>query len=185
MNKIIRVLCLGAGDWSEVEWLARALHKTFAGSRVEVEHRPFTFANARAWRGDQFSAEAILDCIRAEPHTTTLALVERDLFVPSLNFVFGLAQPSESRALVALPRLREGIYDQPRDRELFRARLLKEAVHELGHVFGLAHCASRRCVMCFSNTLADADFKSAAFCERCRESIPTRVELGSSIQQGE
>jgi archaemetzincin len=38
-----------------------------------------------------------------------------------------------------------------------------EAVHELGHAFGLTHCEKSRCVMHFSNSLQDTDFKHYIF----------------------
>jgi pyruvate-formate lyase-activating enzyme len=46
--------------------------------------------------------------------------------------------------------------------------VLKEAIHELAHVFGLHHCDDWHCVMSFSNSLADADLKGHNFCSRCR-----------------
>ncbi len=98
-----------------------------------------------------------------------LALVNHDLFVPRLNFIFGLAQLG-GNALVALPRLRPGFYQQPSDNALYFQRILIEAVHELGHVLGLGHC-DNYCVMRFSNTLADTDQKPATYCEKCYHKI--------------
>lgn len=85
-----------------------------------------------------------------------------------LNFVFGLADRATARAIIALPRLRQSFYGLPDDIALFRERAIKEAVHELGHTFGLGHCRDRRCVMAFSNSLADTDRKGQEFCERCQ-----------------
>jgi archaemetzincin len=39
------------------------------------------------------------------------------------------------------------------DTSHFGQRLVKEAVHELGHAFGLNHCENIECVMHFSNSL--------------------------------
>jgi archaemetzincin len=50
-------------------------------------------------------------------------------------------------------------------------RTIKEAVHELGHTFGLEHCENARCVMHFSNSLADTDWKQAKFCSQCRPKL--------------
>ena len=92
-----------------------------------------------------------------------------DLTVPGLNFVFGLADPASRGAVISLARLYPEFYGQPRDPGLFKARALKEAVHELGHLLGLGHCPDPACVMAFSNSLSDTDRKGPEFCARCRE----------------
>lgn len=96
-----------------------------------------------------------------------LAVVDHDLYVPELNFVFGEA--SAKAAVISLTRLRQSFYKLPEDQELFRKRVLTEAVHELGHTFGLGHCENPRCVMFFSNRLIDTDQKGFEFCPGCRD----------------
>ena len=73
------------------------------------------------------------------------------------------------RAIIALPRLRQGLYGLPEDMALFCERVVKEAVHELGHTFGLGHCRDRRCVLAFPNALMDTDYKGPGFCTRCQK----------------
>jgi len=96
-----------------------------------------------------------------------VGVVDLDLYAPQLNFAFGQAAIGGREALVALPRLRQSFYGMPEDLELFRQRTLKEAIHELGHAFGLGHCPKRNCVMCFSNSLPDTDTKGTSFCPDC------------------
>ena len=48
---------------------------------------------------------------------------------------------------------------------------LKEAVHELGHTLGLAHCPNAKCVMHFSNSLADTDRKGSVLCPVCQRRV--------------
>jgi archaemetzincin len=51
---------------------------------------------------------------------------------------------------------------------LARARVLKEAVHEVGHTYGLVHCATPTCVMARSAALVSVDLKSDRLCAGCR-----------------
>lgn len=116
-------------------------------------------------RGWQSSADDLLSEIcrlRVEHQTNyALGLTKEDIYVPDMNFVFGLASSDGGCAIVSTNRLRSN------DPGIFRERLLKEVAHELGHVFGLSHCPDRRCVMHFSNSLQDTDFKSSEMCGKC------------------
>ncbi len=110
----------------------------------------------------QYNAEILLDRVRLAPGHCILGVTNRDLYVEGLNFVFGLADSPGKAAVISLYRLSAGT-----DESTFRARAVKEAVHELGHTRGLGHCPDPRCVMAFSNSLADTDRKGKEFCSRC------------------
>jgi archaemetzincin len=101
----------------------------------------------------------------------TLGLTGLDLFVPVLTFVFGEAQLAGSCALVSCHRLRDEFYGLPPRPDLLEQRLLKEAVHEIGHTFGLRHCANWECVMSSSHSVERLDLKGATFCPQCRKAI--------------
>jgi archaemetzincin len=122
----------------------------------------------------QYQADAFVTLAPAETlNRRNLALVvtDVDLYVPRLNFVFGLADVRRRAAVISLARLNPAFYGQTRNPGLLNERALKEAVHELGHLLGLGHCANPACIMFFSNTLADTDRKGPGFCPICRKQV--------------
>ena len=52
-----------------------------------------------------------------------------------------------------------------------RTGCLKEAMHELGHTYGLFHCRSLDCVMHISTYVEDIDTKPAEFCRECEHKL--------------
>ena len=98
-----------------------------------------------------------------------LGVTEHDLYVPSLNFVFGEADLENRVAIISLRRLRQEFYGLSEDMDRLKERAIKEAVHELGHTYGLGHCSNPLCVMHFSNSLLDTDIKKASFCPQCEK----------------
>ncbi len=100
-----------------------------------------------------------------------LGVTDVDLYVPSLNFVFGEADPYKRVSVISIARLRPSFYGLRDDEGLLQKRAGKEAVHELGHVFDLRHCTHPKCVMYFSNSLVDTDFKEDMFCHKCKKSL--------------
>ncbi|NVM04403.1 MAG: archaemetzincin family Zn-dependent metalloprotease [Candidatus Helarchaeota archaeon] len=101
-----------------------------------------------------------------------LGVIDEDLYVPQLNFVFGEAELNGNAAIISLTRLRQEFYGLPGNKNTFYQRTIKEAVHELGHVFGLHHCRNPGCVMFFSNSLFDTDRKEKHFCKNCLKKLP-------------
>ena len=75
--------------------------------------------------------------------------------------------------VVSAHRLRQEFYGLPTDPELLHERLLKEALHELGHTYGLRHCPDYTCVMSASNGVERIDLKRAEFCPACTQLIPS------------
>ena len=96
-----------------------------------------------------------------------VALVDVDLFIPVLTFVFGEAQLSGRCAVVSTFRLQNAFYGIPADTAMLAQRVEKEIVHEVGHLFGLVHCRAFECVMRSSTYVEEIDLKSAGLCGDC------------------
>ena len=105
--------------------------------------------------------------LAADPGVRLLGVTELDLFVPVLTFVFGEAQLGGSCGLVSVRRLREEFYGLPSNPALLSQRLLKEALHELGHTFGLRHCPNWQCAMASTHAVERLDLKEARYCPTC------------------
>ncbi|WP_456454970.1 archaemetzincin family Zn-dependent metalloprotease [Thermovibrio sp.] len=121
----------------------------------------------RSKRDGQLLAEVQLEkllSLKPEGFLFAGGITPYDLYSNGLNFVFGLALPFNG-FIVSYSRL------LTKDFELFRSRLKKEITHEMGHVFGLSHCPLPECVMHFSNSLFEVDFKGEDFCRRCRKEL--------------
>jgi len=101
----------------------------------------------------------------------TLGVIDEDLYAEGLNFVFGQAQFAGNVAIISIARLNPSFYGQPSDKNLLVTRAIKEAVHEVGHLYGLEHCENEKCVMNFSNTIFNVDRKTKNLCERCKLKI--------------
>ncbi len=121
---------------------------------------------------NQYNSNLILNQIRVyvdrqSEFQRILGVVDVDIFIPELNYVFGEAYTPGKAALISLFRLKPEFYGEPADKGLFLQRASKEAVHELGHTLGLKHCPNPPCVMHFSNSIFDTDKKQSLFCDNC------------------
>jgi archaemetzincin len=139
---------------------------------VEVEASVNDLSQAyNSERKQYFSSKLLASLKKTDQDERVVGIADIDLYVPRLNFVFGEADIASGTAIVSVCRLRQEYYGLAPDQNLFLERATKEVVHELGHTFGLGHCHNNKCVMHFSNSLADTDLKETFFCNKCRPKI--------------
>ena len=127
----------------------------------------------------QYNSDVIMKLYRNRFRDRTLMVTKVDLYSPGLNFIFGQAEYPGLLALISLARLNPRFYGKPYDETLFIDRIVKEAVHEICHTYGLSHCSNPRCVMHFSNSIVDTDFKSKIPCRVCTAKLMKILELTS------
>ncbi len=128
-----------------------------------------------------------------EAKNINLAIFDRDLFKGNLDHVFGLAAPFPRICVISIIRLhphfekdyfQEGLKKRKmgkfplsvrrltgKEKTLYYERILKEAMHGIGHTMGLVHCSNSFCIMSPSNMLEDIDNKEIRFCRSCTQSI--------------
>jgi len=159
------------GDMASIDSSSLQSSSSFQASTAAAIMPP-TYLYDR--RRKQWISNRILDWLlqnnNPDDNTKVLAICDFDAYSGELNFVLGEAHLGGRVAAIYLPRLRQDFYVKKSDtNKLFEQRVIKEAVHELGHAFGLTHCENNKCVMHFSNSLQDTDFKDHKLCERCNK----------------
>jgi archaemetzincin len=139
---------------------------------VHIDFKTATnFQSSVNKRRNQWNSFKILEWLnkfRAYKATRILGILDIDAYSYGFDFVFGEAFYRGRVAAVYLSRLRQEFYDLKPNSSLFYQRLVKESIHELGHVFGFDHCKNSQCVMYFSTSLLDVDAKGRSFCYSCR-----------------
>jgi len=127
---------------------------------------------------EQYNSDLILNWIAQKTKTykadITIGVGDFDAYADNLNFIFGEAYPKDHVCAIYLGRLKTN------DNDLYNERIIKEVIHEIGHVLGLQHCPNPDCVMYFSRTINDTDRKKPMYCKKCaqiliKNNIPLKI----------
>ncbi len=173
----ITIQPIGSVSIEDLVWLRKELERKIpVRTNVLVSlwrtNPPLSFFN---WQRMQYRADILAQWLydvfkemTLSPYRIVLGIVGSDGYVENLNFVFGIALPNYGIGLVFDKRLRSP------EKDLYRRRLLKESLHEIGHLLGLEHCTDPSCVMSFSNSIIDVDRKRAEYCKSCKEKLIRR-----------
>ncbi len=171
----MRIGVLGVGK-VEPEILAQTAHsltEIFPDTTCEVIGDVLALpAPAFDKKRGQYNSTMILNDVRSFAvhrleYDRILGMLDVDIFASGLNYVFGEAYVPGKAGLISLWRLKPEFYGEAADGGALELRVLKEAVHELGHTLGLAHCPKSYCVMHFSNSIFEVDKKQSLFCDQC------------------
>jgi len=179
---VLQVLRVGDIDTELCRSVADSLSGIF---NARCELLPQVLDPTFAYHGErlQYHSSELLHRMHCTVHSDTwrlLGLTSVDLYIPILTFVFGEAEMGGPCALASAYRLRPDVYGMPSDPQVLGGRLLKEAVHELGHTLGLTHCEDYHCAMASSHSVERIDLKEANLCDHCRQQVaPALLSLSS------
>jgi archaemetzincin len=167
------LVAVGPADAALLEYLRLIVGETLdRKARLLASPIPADFAYDPIRR--QHHSTRLLERLQAAEQgaeAKILGVTEHDLMIPILTFVFGEAQLGGRSAVISLARLRPSFYGLPDDPDLLYRRAEKEALHELGHTFGLIHCPDYGCVMHFSNAVEEVDLKGDRYCTACTDRV--------------
>ena len=153
-----------------LQWLVKKY-----GLKVEILSNPFfTREDEYIEIERQFDGESILKrlekTLSAPQQNKLIGIIDGDIKGIRKIHLFGLTNLKNSCALISINRLRGSFYRNYEDNALFELRVLKEAVHELGHTFGLKHCKNN-CVMNYSRNIEEVDKRPKEFCKLCENEL--------------
>jgi archaemetzincin len=158
-------------DSWKLDRIAATVENVFT-KKTDVTRAAVNFDRAFDQSRSQHNSTALLAQLinsSLSPNEKIILIVDVDLYIPVLTFVFGEAQLNGVAAIVSTHRLRNQFYGLPEDDALMQARVQKEVVHELGHTFGLYHCRQFECVMRSSTYVEEIDLKQVRPCDSCRQ----------------
>ena len=171
--RVLQLLPIGEFEDRLLMELAPALADLF---RIPTEVLPARLDPEFAYHGErqQYHSSEILAVMQEYVCADTwrvLGITAMDLYIPILTFVFGEAQIGGPCGLVSTHRLQQEFYGLPKDCSVLQQRLLKEAVHEIGHTLDLTHCEDYQCAMAPSHAVEWIDLKEATLCSTCQSRV--------------
>jgi archaemetzincin len=165
INKIL-IITFGKIEKDIIENIIKTIKRQFKINVEWFKEMPIPWVQKR---DEQLKASDFLiserEILENHQADAILALTEKDLFMPNLNFVFGLADPEDKAAIISLNRLNH------MNKNIYLRRIQKEVIHEIGHLYHIEHCENLKCVMSFSDNIEEVDKKDNKLCAKCERKI--------------
>ena len=164
----IAIVPIGSFDLDLIESIIGEIERIF-GYPCEIAALLNDLSFALDHTRKQYHSTPILEKLAAKLPPATLkilALCHVDLFIPILTHVYGEAQLGGHACIISTYRLNEG-NPHLNLREPYLGRIVKEAIHELGHTFTLRHCKDPACIMHYCRDESDVDRKTDELCRYC------------------
>ena len=172
MEGALCIVPFGRIDRDILDMIAGELENTFG---LDIMTMPAIPVPKLAYdkKRDRYNADILLNQLgdTEYPASHVLGVADVDLCLSGRNFIYGKADMVLGIAVFSITRLRQKFYGMIPNEEVFHRRALSEAVHEVGHIFGMHHCKEPYCVMFLSSTVGEIDRKGWKFCRNCRESL--------------
>jgi archaemetzincin len=174
----IAILPLGSIDTSVFNSVLQLISKEYNNAKIELLNRAEMPTYAYYKPRKRYRAERLLsflDTIRCEA-TKIVGLTDLDISTTKGEYVdwgiFGYGSIDGKSCVCSIYRLKDK--GTP---EEFNARLRKLITHELGHTYGLDHCAWPLCVMAdYKGTMASLDRTGYHFCAQCKKKYSFQIQ---------
>jgi len=157
--------------------LQNSLHETFH-TDIEIRHRVADLRYAYDSKRKQYISPRMLShlhSVRRGHNDKILAVADVDMYSPGYDFVYGEADIKAGIATLSINRLVSENQSVQTTPGLIAERVIREATHEVGHLFGLGHCNNSTCVMRTCTCLEEVDAANGGLCKDCAEKSGNRT----------
>ena len=176
MDKII-LLMLSEIDSRFIIELCQSLEKTF-NRQVEIRNKVGSLEYAYDAARYQYKSPLLLSRLRRmkkEWGDKILGVVDVDLYSPGYDFIYGEADMDTGAATLSINRLVTNAQSIQGNLNLSTDRIIREATHEIGHLYGLGHCPDPQCVMRTCTCIPEVDAAGGGLCAACTEKLKTNL----------
>lgn len=145
------------------------------GFEVDIDRLPNeVIVGAFNERRRQVNVKSLIEGFRKlnnpKPNVVDVIFLDRDLYIEGRDYIFSATHMVTKTIAISIFRLAYAVnLASEEGLSLFRERLYKEFIHELGHLIGLDHCINETCVMAFSPDIPHLDKKLPILCNACVE----------------
>jgi len=192
MKKMIYLQQIGNIDQLILLDLKKGLNKFFKDYLISVECSDklipldeFSYNPIEMKYNGSEILKRLLECHQKSEFSSVLGVINEDIKSLKRKYIFGIARTKSQSslkkngfftkpgvALISIYRLREKFYSRPENNSLFKNRILKISIHELGHSLGLKKCRNE-CIMKCKRTITEVDKKTINLCEKCQKYLKT------------
>ncbi len=171
----ISIQPLGDFDSTLYPQMITAIENAFPDCQVDILTEQPIPSSAFYQPRNRYRAEKILnslDTIILSEYDKIIGVLEKDISTTKGEYqdwgIFGFGNISDKSCVVSVFRLRaEGV-----TQTLYRERIMKLAIHELGHTFGLYHCSNTSCIMTDAcGKISTIDSANQSLCDNCKNHI--------------
>jgi len=159
--------------------LKTSLESTF-DCAVEIRQKIGNLRYAYNRKRKQYISPTLLshlNRVKRDNGDKILGVVNVDLYSPGYDFVYGEADVHCGVATLSTFRLISENPDGDADEDLFEERVIREATHEVGHLFGMDHCKNQQCLMRTCTCVSEVDEAGNLFCNECEKKLKNNLDI--------
>ncbi len=163
-------------EYRLLNYLAQELGMLFETEVIFGAKQPLPAASYNQYRS-QHRANAFLETLqKLNLEGQVIGITNVDIYAPKFDYLFSITNTDTKIAVISVVRMKPVYYKMYQDETVYWLRVLKEAIHAAGRIYGIDHCFRQECVMHSSKTILNIDIKADRLCGDCRRLLQALLE---------